>query len=107
MNDARTTALIAIDWGTSSARAYRVANNGEVLEERHQPLGILHVQNGNFAAAFTSLLGDWTTLDVPRLACGMIGSRQGWIEAPYRTCPVALADLGRELTQTAGGEMGI
>ncbi len=30
----------------------------------------------------------------PRIACGMIGSRQGWIEAPYVDCPVDLAGAG-------------
>ncbi len=34
----------------------------------------------------------------PRLACGMIGSRQGWQEAPYVECPGA--------ARRAGGEAG-
>src|SRR3546814_16211671 len=28
----------------------------------------------------------------------MIGSRQGWVEAPYLPCPVAPADLARHMT---------
>ena len=37
----------------------------------------------------------------------MIGSRQGWIEAPYVACPVDLAGLGRDLVRTPGGELAI
>jgi 2-keto-3-deoxy-galactonokinase len=35
------TRLIALDWGTSSARAYRIGATGEVLERREAPLGLL------------------------------------------------------------------
>ena len=44
---------------------------------------------------------------MPRLACGMIGSRQGWVEAPYRTCPVALSDLAANMASTSGHELAI
>ena len=36
-----------------------------------------------FAEALAELLGAWRDDPAPRIACGMIGSRQGWIEAPY------------------------
>src|SRR5687767_5677610 len=87
------TALIAIDWGTTAARAYRMDGDGQVLEQRAAPLGIAHIRDGRFAAALGALLGDWATDDAPRLACGMIGSRQGWVEAPYVACPASLAAL--------------
>ncbi|MBN8508824.1 MAG: 2-dehydro-3-deoxygalactonokinase, partial [Burkholderiales bacterium] len=35
--------LIALDWGTSSLRAYRLGAAGQVLEARHRPWGILHL----------------------------------------------------------------
>ena len=41
------------------------------------------VRSGEFPAALAALLGDWNGSQVPRLACGMIGSRQGWREAQY------------------------
>lgn len=31
--------LIALDWGTSSLRAYKLGAGGEVLEQRSLPLG--------------------------------------------------------------------
>jgi 2-dehydro-3-deoxygalactonokinase len=101
------TALVAIDWGTSSARAYRVARDGATVAQRGAPLGIQQVRDGAFAAALGELLGDWTTLDVPRLACGMIGSRQGWVEAPYTPCPAPLPVLARAMVRTKDGELAI
>ena len=40
------TALIALDWGTTSARAYRLDANGAVRDVRSAPLGIQHVAEG-------------------------------------------------------------
>lgn len=101
------TRLIAIDWGTTAARAYRLGDGGRVLDSRQAPLGVQQVAPGEFPAALASLLGDWHTLHVPRLACGMIGSRQGWVEAPYRECPVPVSLLAHGLTHTPQRELAI
>ena len=82
--------LIAIDWGTTAARAYRLDAQGDVRDERSAALGISHVRDHRFAEALAALLGDWQTDKAPQLACGMIGSRQGWVEAPYVACPASL-----------------
>ena len=107
MTDARRCALIAIDWGTTSARAYRLDGNGALLAAKSAPLGIQAVADRQFASALDTLLGSWRDDAVPRVACGMIGSRQGWVEAPYAACPVDLAGLGRTLTRTPSGELAI
>ena len=54
---------------------------------RESPLGIQQIHDGAFAATLRVLLGDWIDVAAPRIACGMIGSRQGWVEAPYVDCP--------------------
>jgi 2-dehydro-3-deoxygalactonokinase len=99
--------LLAIDWGTTSARAYRVDATGTVLDTKSAALGIQAVADRQFAVAFDTLLGEWRDEAVPRVACGMIGSRQGWIEAPYVRCPVDLSALGRNLARTPDGELAI
>ena len=44
------------------------------------------------------MIGDWLEADKPPvLMSGMIGSRQGWLEAPYLTCPAGIADLAAGL----------
>jgi 2-dehydro-3-deoxygalactonokinase len=100
-----STTLIAIDWGTTSARAYRMAAGGAVCDLRSAPIGVGSLKDGGFAPALDTLLDGWRDARVPRIACGMIGSRQGWVEAPYVECPADLASLGGALTATPGGEL--
>jgi 2-dehydro-3-deoxygalactonokinase len=100
-------ALIAVDWGTTAARAALADDQGRVLATRHAPLGIQAVRDGAFAAAFDALLGDWRALALPRIAAGMIGSRQGWVEAPYVDCPASVVDLAGRLARTPGGELWV
>jgi 2-dehydro-3-deoxygalactonokinase len=86
--------LIAIDWGTSNFRAFRLNDAGEILERRSYPSGVLRVEEGRFAEALVEQVGDWLAQGEKRiLLCGMVGSRQGWTEAKYLSCPVGLADL--------------
>ena len=93
------TALIAVDWGTTSLRAWRLDARGEILERRRDKLGILQVKDGDFAGALDSAAGDWlrATPSAPVLMAGMIGSRQGWVEAPYAPCPADLTRVAQHL----------
>ena len=100
-------ALIAIDWGTTSARAYRVDAGGRVLGAREAPLGIQRVRDGDFAGALAQLLGDWQDDPAPRIACGMIGSRQGWVEAPYVACPAHLPGLAAGIVRVPEARLAI
>jgi 2-dehydro-3-deoxygalactonokinase len=100
-------ALIAIDWGTTSARAYAVDARGAILATRTAPLGIQLVPDARFTQALDTLLGDWRERRLPRIAAGMIGSRQGWVEAPYVECPATFESLAAHLVQTPGGELAV
>jgi 2-dehydro-3-deoxygalactonokinase len=90
--------MIGVDWGTSSARAYRLAPGGAVLDRRETTLGILRVPAGGFPDALRALAGDWIAAGERRvLLAGMVGSRQGWQEAPYLACPAGLDALADAL----------
>lgn len=93
------TALIAVDWGTTSSRAWRVSPAGNVLEERQSPSGILSVKEDSFDQTFEVLLGDWLAANpyVPVIASGMITSRTGWVETPYASLPTGERTLAGEL----------
>jgi 2-dehydro-3-deoxygalactonokinase len=91
-----STHFIALDWGTTSFRAYRVAADGHVLDTISAPEGILAVKDGKFEDALELLIGAWDVA-LPVMAAGMITSRQGWIELPYLPCPASAADLARAL----------
>jgi 2-dehydro-3-deoxygalactonokinase len=90
-----TIELIALDWGTSSLRAYLMANGGQIVEHRSRPWGVMHTPDGDFAKALQGVAGDWIERmpNAAIIAAGMIGSKQGWHEVAYRCCPVGLADL--------------
>jgi 2-dehydro-3-deoxygalactonokinase len=90
--------LLAVDWGTSSLRAALLDTQGQVLEARQFEQGILHVPVGAFESVFQHRLGDW--MEDPDRLClisGMAGSRQGWREAPYCSCPAGFGDLAAQL----------
>jgi 2-dehydro-3-deoxygalactonokinase len=86
--------LVAVDWGSSSLRAALLDERGSVVGARSSDEGMLNVERSRFDAVFESELGDW--MDVPGTRClmaGMVGSRQGWIEADYVSCPCDRDDL--------------
>jgi len=87
-------ALIALDWGTSSLRGYLLGENGEVLESRHADRGILKV-DGEFLATYLEFCSGWG--DLPAIASGMIGSKQGWKEAPYVAAPASMQQIAASL----------
>lgn len=92
------TPLLALDWGTSSLRGARIDAQGQVLDERSFPRGILSVPAGGFAQVFAECFGDWVGAGVHTcLVSGMAGSKQGWVEAPYCACPAGFADVAAQL----------
>lgn len=95
MRTAESVALVALDWGTSSCRAYAVDSAGRLLDSRSAPLGILSVgtEPEAYARALTEIAGDWLSGAPPVLACGMVGSARGWRDAGYREAPLDLTAL--------------
>ncbi|MFC3442134.1 2-dehydro-3-deoxygalactonokinase [Sphingobium rhizovicinum] len=78
------------DWGTSRLRLFRV-ENGVVAARRDGP-GIGAV--GRAAeGAFVETIAPWLEQGAPEsiTLCGMVGARDGWVEAPYADCPADAA----------------
>ena len=83
--------FIAVDWGTTNRRAYRIDASGARSDEFEDGKGILSVPPGGFPPAVAEIrdrLGD-----LPLLLAGMIGSNRGWVEAAYVRCPAGIDDL--------------
>lgn len=89
--------MIAVDWGTTSFRAYRLSSGGEILEKREAPKGILSVAAGQFPQVLEEQLAGWA--ETPIVMSGMVGSRQGWVEAPYAQCPAGFDEITAALKQ--------
>lgn len=102
--------LIALDWGTTSLRAYRLGEQGRVLEQRSLSAGIMQLPTtprsiagkicaDGFELAFDEACGDWLDAEpnLPVIACGMVGSAQGWCEAVYQETPASVSALSQAL----------
>ena len=105
MSDAK---LIGLDWGTTSCRAYLIGAGGAVLDRQPDGPGILKA-DGHFGPWLDSMIGGWVATHgaAPLILSGMIGSRQGWKEAPYARCPAGADEIVQALAQIEWGELAI
>ncbi|MEP0566014.1 MAG: 2-dehydro-3-deoxygalactonokinase, partial [Paracoccaceae bacterium] len=95
MNSAASKpALVGIDWGTSSLRAFLIGAGGEVLDSIMSDEGIMHVPDRDFDAVFDRVVGSLPVgPGLPVLMSGMITSRNGWVETPYAQLPLGAERL--------------
>ena len=84
--------FIALDWGTSSFRAYLLHTDGTIQETISTPNGILAVKDAAFDETLETHITHWDKA-LPIVASGMITSRQGWVELPYVACPANLQSI--------------
>jgi len=92
--------VIAIDWGTSRLRAYRLDEGGAVVDLRCSDLGVLSC-DGRFADVLARQIDGW---DDPRIMmCGMVGGRGGWSEAPYVDCPAGTREIAASIVRLENG----
>jgi 2-dehydro-3-deoxygalactonokinase len=90
--------MIAVDWGTSSFRAYRLDDGGAILARRESPRGISLVAAGQFPQVLRAEIGGWLAGGGEIVVlCGMVGSRQGWVEVPYCECPAGAEEIAARL----------
>ena len=93
--------LIAVDWGTTRLRAMLLDREGGLVAEVESADGIGSL-SGRHEEALERLVADWPK--VPAILAGMIGSRQGWREAPYAECPADAAALARKAIRFTSGQ---
>jgi 2-dehydro-3-deoxygalactonokinase len=87
---------IAVDWGTSNLRAWAMGAEGP-LHHAESADGMGKLTRDQFEPALLRLIAPWLAdVTTPVVACGMVGARQGWLEATYRAVPcppIAPGDL--------------
>jgi 2-dehydro-3-deoxygalactonokinase len=84
------------DWGTSHLRLF-LSRGDEVIDRREGP-GIARLEGAPEGVLF-ALLAPWIASHgtFPILLSGMVGSRNGWKEAPYASCPADAKSLARAM----------
>jgi 2-dehydro-3-deoxygalactonokinase len=97
---------IAVDWGTTNLRAFAMAGD-QVLAQAASDDGMGRLSRDQFEPALLALVGEWLAPDrvTEVVACGMVGSRQGWVEAPYRAVPCT--PLGGTLAQAPARDLRV
>jgi 2-dehydro-3-deoxygalactonokinase len=78
---------IAVDWGTSHLRVWHMGGDS-VLARRESGAGMATLGPAGFEQALAALLPE-RDATLPVIVCGMAGSHQGWVEAPYAPVPCA------------------
>jgi 2-dehydro-3-deoxygalactonokinase len=86
--------IAAVDWGTSRLRIWLLDEAGAVLAERRSDEGMLTARPDGFARILEAHLAAMGAPDdLPAIICGMAGSRQGWVEAPYVAVPASMQGI--------------
>lgn len=80
---------IAVDWGTTNLRCWFIDRNNNILDKRYTNCGGGSLSADQFENVLLNTVGDWLNTNQPTkvIACGMLGSREGWQEVPYATIP--------------------
>lgn len=91
--------FIVIDWGTTRLRGF-LAENRVILDKVTSDEGVAVLRKGQHREIFLSRCGHWLDAGsrTPVLLVGMVGSREGWAEAPYAACPADAAAIARSMT---------
>jgi len=91
----RPPVLISVDWGTTSFRACLADEDGAAIDAISGGEGALSLKSGEHEPYLVNQISRWKTKyrELPVIASGMVGSRQGWLEAPYARCPAGFAEI--------------
>jgi 2-dehydro-3-deoxygalactonokinase len=96
--------FLACDWGSTNLRAWRLDDEGRILDRRDFALGVARLGPGQAERRFKDevrpVMG---AEDLPALLCGMVGSTLGWTVVPYRDCPIDLQGLHEGLVTVERG----
>lgn len=97
--------FIVADWGTTRFRGYLIENE-TILDQVSSDEGVSALRKGEHRGVFLRQCGRWLEAepDAPVLLVGMVGSREGWQEAPYASCPAGPAEIARALVPVDLGD---
>jgi 2-dehydro-3-deoxygalactonokinase len=87
-------AFLAVDWGTTNRRVYRI-EDGIVTAGGRDDRGARAVAQADYPAEVAAIRQEFGAL--PMLLAGMVGSTIGWQPVPYIAAPAGLAELSKGL----------
>lgn len=106
--NAKTTSVIAVDWGTSHLRLWALDGDGKAKACHRSKRGMRTVESHEFVSVLkTEMQVLDVDTDTPVIMCGMVGSRQGWQEAPYIKMPCRIDAIAASAVRIASVERDI
>lgn len=99
--------VIGVDWGSTNLRASLIAD-GRVIDRVESREGIRNVGDASFEHVLATHVSSWKKKhpDARIVLSGMIGSREGWVEAPYADTPADSENLAANLTAVETETLG-
>jgi 2-dehydro-3-deoxygalactonokinase len=93
--------VIALDWGSSRLRAWLLDADGSIRARRDSDDGAIGLARDRFDPVLSRTVGDWAAArpDAPLFACGMVGARGAWTEAPYVDVPAGVDRIRARLAR--------
>ena len=94
---------VAVDWGTTSFRLWLIDDRGAVIGESRSREGMTTARETGFTAVLDRHLAEvGAPDDAPVIMCGMVGAKQGWVEAGYIDVPAKLSDISSKAVSVPG-----
>lgn len=94
---------VAVDWGTTSFRMWLMGADGAVLAESRSREGMTTARETGFATVLDRHLAEvGAGADLPVILCGMVGAKQGWVEAGYIDVPARMSDISAHAVRVPG-----
>jgi 2-dehydro-3-deoxygalactonokinase len=89
MSIADRVAWIGVDWGTSNLRLWAMDAEHVLLAERSSDQGMGGLDSEQFESVLLGLIEEFLEVGrvTPVVCCGMVGAKQGWVEAEYVAVP--------------------
>lgn len=83
------TTWIAVDWGTTNLRVWAMGHDDKLLAERSSDQGMGGLDPTGFEPVLLAMIEEFLPANriTPVICCGMVGARQGWVEADYLATP--------------------
>ena len=90
---------LGLDWGTSSFRLFELAADGLSGKVARSDRGVASFDGANFEHYLREQLDVLNSEGRSLVACGMIGSSLGWLDAGYVECPATIESIASALVQ--------
>lgn len=95
--------FVAIDWGTSSFRAWLIEHD-QIADYLQTDQGVKNFASGSHSAYLTEVLDKWQGQYEHIIAIGMIGSSIGLHETDFSPLPVDIDEVSNSLVQVPNFE---